>query len=86
MNYYVKLAIEAIIVGIGVVVIGSLISYFVGVWYPRPSLPSECSTYNKYHIMEFTLFLTGVLFHLLCEVTGLNIWYLKNAAAKMKKR
>ena len=83
MNYYANLAIEAIVVGILAVVVGSLVGGVMSVasWYPKPKLPKICSTYNQFFIMEFTLFLTGVCIHLLCEFAGVNAWYLKNGAA-----
>lgn len=33
---------------------------------------------NNLHVVLFT---TGVLIHLLCEVTGVNKWYCKNGNA-----
>ena len=86
MSYYKKLIIEAIAVGILTIIIGSGVGYLISIskLYPMPSLPSECSTYNKYFIMETTLFFTGVFIHLFCEYFGINNWYLTNSAAAMK--
>tara|TARA_B100001093_G_scaffold498221_1_gene546097 strand:- start:667 stop:921 length:255 start_codon:yes stop_codon:yes gene_type:complete len=84
MNYYTKLLIEAICVGIAVVIIGSFTGFLITYIYPMPNLPKKCSEYNKFFIMETTLFLTGFLVHLLCEFGGLNKWYTKNGAVLMK--
>ncbi len=81
MNYLLKLFIEATVVGIGLIVVGTLIAYAVRNFYPKPVLPKSCASYNKYYVMEFTLFLTGFVFHLMCEAFGINHWYLTNSAA-----
>ena len=70
MNYLLKLFIEATVVGIGLIIVGSLIAYAVRNFYPKPVLPKSCASYNKYYVMEFTLFLTGFVFHLMCEAFG----------------
>ena len=75
-----KLLIEAVVVGIGVVIIGTLVGYVVGKCLSI-DLPKLCKEWNKNHIMEISLFLTGVIFHLLCEFSGLNRWYCKNGHA-----
>ena len=85
MNYIKKLLIEATFVGVAIVILGSLIGFIVGKYYPKVDLPPICSTYNKFFIMEFTLFLTGFLLHLICEFSGINLWYLKNGAVLLKK-
>ena len=64
MNYFLNLFIEATIVGIGLIIVGTLIAYAVRNFYPKPVLPKSCASYNKYYVMEFTLFLTGFVFHL----------------------
>ena len=87
-KYITKLAIEAVVVGLLTVVVGSLVGGIISAtsWYPRPVLPKECRNYNKFFVMEFTLFLTGVLIHLFCEFAGVNAWYSKNGAAALKKK
>lgn len=87
MSYYKKLVIESIAVGILTIIIGSIVGYLISIskLYPMPSLPSECSNYNKFFIMEATLFFTGIFIHLFCEFMGINKWYLTNAAAGLKK-
>lgn len=75
-----NLIIESIVVGIIVVIIGSIVGYFLGKTMGI-NLPQVCKTWNKNHIMELSLFLTGVIVHLLCEYTQLNKWYCKNGNA-----
>jgi hypothetical protein len=41
------------------------------------SLPDVCYTYDKYYMKEIVLFLSGALFHVICEVSGVNAWYVK---------
>lgn len=77
----IKFFTEAVIVGIMTVLIGYISGYIVHQIYPTNFLPNVCSTWNKYYVMEKTLFLTGVLVHLICELTGINNWYCKNGNA-----
>ena len=74
------LLIEAVIVGVLVVVIGTVVGFFVG-RAASVDLPTVCKRWNKNHVMEISLFLTGVITHILCEVSGLNKWYCKNGRA-----
>lgn len=64
------LLIEAIIVGVLVTIIGIIISTISGGVFPKTK--PECEDWNKYYVMEITLFLTGFITHLLCEFSGLN--------------
>lgn len=82
--YAFKLIVEAFVVGIMTVIFGSLIAMLLVTVYPKNDLPEVCASYNKYRIMEATLFLTGFVIHLVCEATGINAWYLKNSAAALK--
>jgi len=75
-----KLLVEAVIVGIMVVVVGSGVGYLVG-RVNSVDLPKVCKKWNKNHVMEISLFLTGVVLHLLCEISGINKWYTKNGYA-----
>ena len=71
-----KLFIEAIFVGIGTVIIGTLVAYIIGLNY-SVDLPSLCKKWNKNHIMEISLFFTGFFLHLICEYSEINRWYCK---------
>ena len=55
---------KGIIAGLIFVIIGSLLSIIIVYVYNllglKQELPQICSTYNKYRIMEVTLFFTGV--------------------------
>tara|TARA_B100000902_G_C26620913_1_gene579714 strand:+ start:275 stop:511 length:237 start_codon:yes stop_codon:yes gene_type:complete len=75
-----KLLIEAVVVGVAVVFIGSLVGYVVGKCLSI-DLPKLCKEWNKNHVMEISLFLTGFTLHLLCEYIGVNRWYCKNGNA-----
>lgn len=75
-----KLLIEAFIVGIATVVIGTIVGFIIGRSI-SVDLPKLCKEWNKNHIMEISLFFTGFILHLLCEYSGINRWYCKNGNA-----
>jgi hypothetical protein len=81
-NYYLLLFIEAVLVGVLVMIVGSLVGFLVSATqiYPKVKLPEICSTYNSYFIMEFTLFLTGFFSHLFFEFVGANAYYISHGA------
>jgi hypothetical protein len=77
-----KLLIEASIVGIATVIIGTIISFVTSKSCLAAGIPKIHDTnWNKNHIMEISLFLTGFILHLLCEYSGINRWYCKNGNA-----
>ena len=78
-----QLLIEALIVGILTVVVGTIVGFFLGSLFST-NLPKICKSWNKNHIMELSLFLTGFFIHLLCEFSGVNKWYCKNGDAGKK--
>tara|TARA_B000000557_G_C20789575_1_gene450364 strand:+ start:242 stop:481 length:240 start_codon:yes stop_codon:yes gene_type:complete len=71
---------EAIIVGIATVIIGSIVGFIIGKFFSN-NLPKICKEWNKHHVMEISLFLTGFILHILCEFIGINKWYCKNGNA-----
>ena len=73
-NYFLKILVECIFVGLLVVIFGLLVSFLISPLL-KVDLPTECKKWNKNHVMEITLFLTGVSIHLFCEFTGINKWY-----------
>lgn len=78
-----KLLIEAIIVGFLTVIIGSIVGYILSVFI-KNDLPNVCKKWNNFYIMEISLFLTGFLIHVLCELSGINKWYCTNGNACSK--
>ena len=80
-----KLLLEAVVVGIATVVVGSVVGFILGKLMGQ-DLPAECKKWNKNHIMELSLFITGFLIHVLCELVGVNKWYCKNGAACKKNK
>ncbi len=80
MNKLAKFGLEALVVGIMVVVAGSLVSFLVGLMF-KTDLPPVCKDWNKNYVMELSLFFTGVAVHVFCELVGINAFYCKNGAA-----
>ena len=75
-----SLLIEALVVGIATVVVGSVVGFLVGKVLGT-DLPDVCKDWNKKHAMEISLFLTGFTLHLLFELVGGTAWYCKNGVA-----
>ena len=71
-----QLVIEAVVVGLTLIVIGNVVSVFVAKCC-KVDLPKICNTWNKFYAMEVSLFLTGVVTHLLFEWLGVNKYYCK---------
>ena len=68
--------IEAFVVGIMTIIIGSIIGAIIGIFF-SVNLPSVCKKWNKYHAMEISLFLTGFILYLICELIKQSRWYKK---------
>ena len=79
-----KLFIEAVIVGIVTVIVGTLVAFILGSFFST-NLPKICKSWNKNHVMEISLFFTGFFIHIICEFTGINGWYCRNGNACSKK-
>jgi len=77
------LILEGICVGILTVIVGSVVGYILGKYFST-NLPAICKSWNKNHIMEISLFLSGFILHILCEYSGINKWYCKNGNACKK--
>jgi len=80
MEYWQKLAVETVVVGIVIVIIGTIVSLLLPDFF-KVKVPEECKNWNKRYAMEISLFVTGVLAHLLMEAVGVNKWYCTNGAA-----
>lgn len=68
---------EALIIGLFVVLFGHLTSFLLKIFESGPMLPEICKDWNRYYIMERTLFLVGFLLHLTFEYAGINKEYAK---------
>jgi hypothetical protein len=79
MSYNVLL--EALIVGIFTAILGFIISTVMMV------LKVKDFSLEKYHYWHFILlsyFITGFLFHIICECIRINKWYCTNGNACKK--
>lgn len=66
-----QLIVEMIVVGVGLVLISLLVSYISDAIQGKPIVfvPPHFSG------MVIGTFISGALFHLICELTGINQWY-----------
>lgn len=71
-----SLMMEAIAVGILVVLLGYVVVYF---------MQSMKLKMDKDKQMIIGFFMLGSLTHILCEFTGVNKWYCKNGRACLKR-
>lgn len=70
---------EGVIVGLLLIVFIYVASYLLHIGgYPMTATPDDCKKWNNTYIMEATAFLAGLLFHVSCEYSGVNEWYVKN--------
>tara|TARA_Y100000389_G_C17002646_1_gene290269 strand:- start:238 stop:471 length:234 start_codon:yes stop_codon:yes gene_type:complete len=74
MSYVRSIVIEGIAVGIGVILVGTLISYLIAI------MRNKNTKFLKNPWMIVGLFLTGFILHVGLDVAGLNKWYCKNCA------
>jgi hypothetical protein len=74
----ITVLIEAVVVGLVLIPMAYIAGYFAKHLVGKPSLPEICSKWNENHIMEVNLFLAGFLFHIVCQVSGVNKWYVDN--------
>jgi len=68
-----QLAFEAFIVGILNIIVGFIVSYI--------SMGNSAKDFQHWNQLLLTFFISGVLIHLLCEVTGINKRYCKSGNA-----
>ena len=71
-----RLLIEAVAVGVLVVLLGYVVVYF---------MESMKLKIDKDKQMIIGFFVLGFLTHILCEFTGVNKWYCKNGRACVTK-
>ena len=79
-TFGLNLITEAVVVGLTIVVMGTLVSFVIA-YSIKSDLPPVCKDWNKNYVMELSLFFTGFLTHFIFEFVGLNKWYCKNGVA-----
>lgn len=79
-----QIMIEAFVVGLSTVVMGSIVGFVLAKIVSSKNSP-QSNEWNKYYIMEISLFLTGFFLHIAYEILGLNSWYCKEIFIKTRK-
>ena len=79
-----QLLIEAFVVGVSTVIMGTIIGFVVSKVVPSTGA-KDSKDWNKYYVMEIALFFTGFFLHIAYEILGLNAWYCKEIFAKTRK-
>lgn len=74
------LVFEAVVVGVLIVIGGSVVAKVLEDYYVT-DVPPICRGWNRYHVMEISLFLTGFFVHIFCEMVGVNRWFCKYGRA-----
>ncbi len=70
---------EAVFVGVLLIIIVYIVGWgMTSFGYPKGNIDPSCSNWNKSYFMEVCLLLSGMIFHIGCEYTGLNKWYVDN--------
>ena len=49
------------IFGLIIVIVGNIAGFIISNLYLKVELPHECKNWNKYYVMELTLFVTGIV-------------------------
>ncbi len=78
-----KLFIEACLVGIIIIFFGYIGSLIAKTILPKPK---NNEYFNKYHVMELSLFIAGFLTHIIFQFIGFNKWYCKHGLACIKHK
>ena len=61
-----KALMESLVFGLIVVIIGNFTGFVIGKYFSS-NLPPICKSWNKNHIMEISLFITGMASYLLIK-------------------
>ena len=64
---------ESTVVGIGLIFVYYIVNYIITNYIPQLNLN-----------LHIKLFISGFIFHVICEYTGVNIWYVKEYSKLMK--
>jgi hypothetical protein len=79
MKTFSTVLIESVVVGVALIAIVFVVGTALkSAGYPMSEPQPQCKNWNDTHIMEVTLLLSGMLFHIICEYTGVNKWYVDN--------
>jgi hypothetical protein len=75
MKSFSTIAKEALFVGAILILLVYIVTYCMKYFnYPM----GKGKDWNSHYFMEVSLLISGAAFHIICEYTGLNKWYVDN--------
>lgn len=63
--------VEAVVVGVLLVVVYNIVDYLLGFYNLGDKI-------GLLYYKILVLFFSGFIFHILCEITGVNLWYVND--------
>ena len=73
-NNNIRVFKEAVFCGLLVLGAAYIVKHIVKPYF-KVDLPEICEKWNKKHVFEVSMFLTGFVLHILLEITGVNKTY-----------
>jgi hypothetical protein len=72
--FWLQHIIKAILFGVFAILAGYISNFLISLYQPT-YIPPECENWNQYHIMEKSLFITGLLLYIFVAFCAHYEWH-----------